>query len=181
MMSVCDTRRDRRITITPRSRQLRRAAEDLKTFLYNILFVWFLWLFLWLLLDDAFSFSLCCALKKSSLCATLKGAAAFRSRQDPASPRGRLKIWKCFCTISCLCDFCGCSCGCCSTMLFLLVFVVLYNNRSIFLFQLSVIQSLFRLTVWLQKTWRLVVVLTGTQWFWTRTPDFSQDDSQHSP
>ena len=119
--------------------------------------------------------------KKSCLCATIKGTGAFRSRQDPASPRGRLKIWKCFCTISCLCDFFGCSCGCCSTMLFLLVFVVLYNNRSIFLFQLSVIQSLFRLTVWLQKTWRLVVVLTGTQWFWTRTPDFSQDDSQHSP
>ena len=113
IMSVCDNKRDWRIPIPPRSRQPTRAAEDLKMFLYNILFVWFLWLFLWLLLDDAFSFSLCCALKKSSLCATLKGAAAFRSRQDPASPRGRLKIWKCFCWKSCLCNFCGCCCGCC--------------------------------------------------------------------
>ena len=75
IMSVCDNKRDWRIPIPPRSRQPTRAAEDLKMFLYNILFVWFLWLFLWLLLDDAFSFSLCCALKKTCLCATLKGTA----------------------------------------------------------------------------------------------------------
>ena len=39
--------------------------------------------------------------------------------------------------------------------LFLLVFVALYNGRSIFLFQYTVIQSLesvFRLTLRLQKT-----------------------------
>ena len=39
--------------------------------------------------------------------------------------------------------------------LFLLVFVVLYNGRSIFLFQYTVIQSLesvFRLTLRLQRT-----------------------------
>ena len=81
IMSVCDNKRDWRIPIPPRSRQPTRAAEDLKMFLYNILFVWFLWLFLWLLLDDAFSFSLCCALKKNmSVCDTKRDCP----HSDPA-------------------------------------------------------------------------------------------------
>ena len=31
---------------------------------------------------------------------------------SPVGCKDRL-IWKRFCRISCLCDFCGCSCGCC--------------------------------------------------------------------
>ena len=46
-------------------------------------------------------------------------------------------IWRCFCRISCLCDFCGCTCAVAvvKRRLFRLVFVVLYNRRSMFLFQ----------------------------------------------
>ena len=39
---------------------------NLKMFLYNILFVGILWLLLWLLCDDAFSFSLFCALNRTT-------------------------------------------------------------------------------------------------------------------
>ena len=44
--------------------------------------------------------------------------------------------------------------------LFLLVFVVIYNRRSTFYFSVNcnrVLESVFRLTVWLQKTKGLIV------------------------
>ena len=42
-------------------------------------------------------------------------------------------------------------------------------------------ESVCRLTAWLQRTQGLTVFWTGTRWFWTGTHDFSQDESQDSP
>ena len=66
-----------------------------------------------------------------------------------------------------------------------LVFVVLYNGRSIFLFQYTVIHSYgICLQINCVVTKDLVnhcFFLTGTQCFWTGTRDFSQDEFQDSP
>ena len=148
------------------------------------MFVWFLWLFLWLLLDDTFSFShfvlysrrsiflfqlsliqfvfrltlwfsfsLCCALKKTCLCATLKGTARIpiplRSCQLTRAAEDLkmfllkiLFVWFLWLLLNDVFSFSH---------------FVLYSRRNIFLFQLSLIQFVFRWTVWLQKTQRLIV------------------------
>ena len=61
----------------------------------------------------------------------------------------------------------------------------LYFNISIL--QYSVLESVFRLNVWLHEgpgpafSISDSFFLTGTHWLWTGTRDFSQDDSQDSP
>ena len=71
-------------------------------------------------------------------------------------------------------------------ILFLLVFVVLYNRRSIFIIQLTVIQSFgvclqINCVVTKDPGTHCFLFLTGTQWSLTGTHDFSQDESQDGP
>ena len=66
-------------------------------------------------------------------------------------------IWRCFCRLPCLCDFCGC----CLTM---------HISFSL----CCTLQKNYLLSVWSHKGPRifslgLVLFWTGTQWFWTGT------------
>ena len=75
----------------------------------------------------------------------------------------RRKDQWCFCRISCLCDFCGCSCGCC------------LKTHISFSLHCALQKNIF-LSVWSHKgpsifSLELFVFWTGTQWFWTGAHD----------
>ena len=70
--------------------------------------------------------------------------------------------------------------------LFLVVFVkyVLYNRRSTFLFQQTVLIQSFGVCLQISCVVTKdpgTVFGTGTQWFWIGTHDFSKDESLDSP
>ena len=84
-------------------------------------------------------------------------------------------IWRCFSRlISCFCDFCGCSWGCCLTM---------HISFSL----CCALPKNYLLSVWSHKGPSIfnlgLVFWTGTQWFWSGTHGLftSLDKSQDSP
>ena len=56
-------------------------------------------------------------------------------------------IWKCFWWISCLCDFCGCSSGCCLTTHISFNSLVVLTIEGVY----RVLESVFRVTVGFHK------------------------------
>ena len=76
-------------------------------------------------------------------------------------------IWRCFCRISCSCDFCGCFCGCLTTRCIFLLVLLCFTKEYMYL-----------LSIWSHKglsifNLGIVVFWTGTQWFWSGTHKMS--------